>query len=324
MASSRQLPVSYNESTYNSAGGADYTSLATWEAATDNDLVTATNGEVLTCAAGVHNDTVALDGATTNANYFRVIRAASGQRGTKTSGVRFEVSGSYGSGLIILAVAEAYGQIQDVACKGVNTSSGNYTIMVHIKGAENKVVGVTVYDSSANNGTCNGILTNPTGTATITTYIINCFADNADTTTSATCGGIRCSSGSGRNLTTYLYNNTARNCKSGFYLFESGVTTVYSKNNIVQDNTTNITITGGVTHVQTTNATSGVTFDADGYHLDSTDTGARGNGTDLSADLIFAFDDDIDGDTRSAWDIGCDEFTAAVSSFIQKVVWFMQ
>ena len=59
---------------------------------------------------------------------------------------------------------------------------------------------------------------------------------------------------------------------------------------------------------QTTNATSGVTFAADGYHLDSTDTVAINNGTDLSADDVFAFDDDIDRGIRSDWDIGCDEW----------------
>lgn len=47
------------------------------------------------------------------------------------------------------------------------------------------------------------------------------------------------------------------------------------------------------------------------YHLDSTDTGARGKGTDLSSDGTYAFSDDIDGDTRSAWDAGADEYVAA-------------
>ena len=67
-SSSRVLPVSYDEYTYNSAGGADYTSLALFEADTDIDLVAAMKGKVLTCASGVHDDSVVLSGATTNAS----------------------------------------------------------------------------------------------------------------------------------------------------------------------------------------------------------------------------------------------------------------
>lgn len=48
-------------------------------------------------------------------------------------------------------------------------------------------------------------------------------------------------------------------------------------------------------------------------HLDAADTAARGQGANLSS----LFTDDVDGDTRSAWDIGADEYispaTAAVT-----------
>lgn len=48
------------------------------------------------------------------------------------------------------------------------------------------------------------------------------------------------------------------------------------------------------------------------YHLDSTDTGAQGNGTDLSSDATYAFSDDIDGDTRTTpWDCGADQYVAS-------------
>ncbi len=50
---------------------------------------------------------------------------------------------------------------------------------------------------------------------------------------------------------------------------------------------------------------------SDDYHLAVGDTGARGKATDLSADGVFAFDDDIDNDTRSTWDCGADEFVSA-------------
>ena len=48
----------------------------------------------------------------------------------------------------------------------------------------------------------------------------------------------------------------------------------------------------------------------DNFHLAVGDD-AIGEGTDLSADGDFAFDDDIDGDTIVTWDIGFDEYVAA-------------
>ena len=45
------------------------------------------------------------------------------------------------------------------------------------------------------------------------------------------------------------------------------------------------------------------------FHLDSSDTNAKDQGTDLSSDPDLAFSDDIDGNTRSGtWDIGADEY----------------
>ncbi|MBU1557849.1 hypothetical protein KKC45_02710, partial [Patescibacteria group bacterium] len=50
------------------------------------------------------------------------------------------------------------------------------------------------------------------------------------------------------------------------------------------------------------------------YHISSSDISALDAGTDLSADANLAFATDIDGDTRSTWDIGADEYVASVSS----------
>jgi len=47
-------------------------------------------------------------------------------------------------------------------------------------------------------------------------------------------------------------------------------------------------------------------------HLSSSDTGARGQGTNLSSDSYLPFSTDIDGQSRgSTWDIGADEYVAA-------------
>jgi len=49
----------------------------------------------------------------------------------------------------------------------------------------------------------------------------------------------------------------------------------------------------------------------DNFHLAPTDPGAKGYGTNLSADTNLSFSTDIDGQTRSgSWDIGADQFQA--------------
>jgi hypothetical protein len=116
--------------------------------------------------------------------------------------------------------------------------------------------------------------------------------------------------------TYYFYNLTATdNNVAGISCSTAGVATVVTvinaKNCIAQGNATNFYTYGPGTETinQTTNVTANVTFEADGYHI-TNDADAVGAGTDLSADGTFAFDDDIDGETRDDWDIGADEYVA--------------
>ena len=67
MASSRLTATNENISTYGAGGfGRDYTSLGTWESATDIDLVTAAQSEVLECYddAASFDDRLTFAGAT--------------------------------------------------------------------------------------------------------------------------------------------------------------------------------------------------------------------------------------------------------------------
>ena len=309
-ASSRVLPTSYNEKTYGSNAGKsaedddyrDYTSLATWEADTDTNLVTATSGEVLTCYAdsSTYDDVVYISEATTNASYFRVLRATSGARGTPTSGVRFE---SVNLGYTIRG-KESYLGLYDIAAKSVSTT---HAAGIAMFGSHyGRIVGVTAYNCTGSTFGCGILVQNNTDVV-----IANCFVTGC-TSTKSLSGGIVLST-SARVSNYYVYNNTVTSGCYGIRVYNSASLslTVTSKNNISQDNTSNISEYGTVTHTQTTNVTSGVTFAADDYHLASTDTGAIDEGTDLSSDGTFAFDDDIDGDTRSDWDVGCDEYITA-------------
>ena len=316
MASSRILPLSYNEKTYGTAlAGRDYTSLSIWESDTDNNLVTATKGEVLTCYddSTSYADKVVFNGATTSSSYFRVVRAASGKRGTSTSGVRF----TYSSGVedvYMFAVQEDYSSIYDIAltasCTLVNGRAYGFLLKKN-----NITSGCTAYNLTATNGAyahAFGFYAYTVENAT--NYFINCYATGCSGSAAHSSGFYLPSFSSGVTMTNYLYNCTAVSNKNGvgYYADPAGsVTIVNAKNVISQGNTSNAfyDVGGGGTRTlnQTTNATTLVQFKSNGYDLRDDYAGnARNKGTNLSADGTFPFDDDINGNTITrGWQIGC-------------------
>lgn len=313
-ASSRILPTSYNESTYGNATR-DYTSLATWEADTDTNLVTAADGEVLTCYDdnAPYNDAVTLEGATTSSDYFRVLRAAEGQRGTPTSGVRFAVTVQ-----VCIDCQENYCSFHDIAAKAVKYVSAQTTTGFRTNlGAQNvRYIGCCGYESYNSHAAGNsaGFFISNFGAGNGSAYLINCVA--IDTNVSPLGYGFVQYHNAFGSVSMTLYNCSAINTDRGI---SNVVGTGIAKNCIVQ----NSSILAFENITQTTCVTSGVTFDADGYHLDSADTGAIDQGTDLSGDGTFAFDDDIDGDTRSGdWDIGCDEYMSGAVTWKPIILFY--
>lgn len=298
MASSRRLPLAYNVSTF---GGVtrDYQSLSVWEAATDNDLVTATMGEVLDCYAdsASYDQSVALNGATANSSYFRVLRAASGQShgGIPVNGVCFVVSEA-GANAAFQPI-EGNVQLQDL-CITYNGNSASGRVGVRISGTNNAIIGCVIKTVNSGAGQGIGIFSN-SGTDY---FIINNLCYECDDF------GLQAS---GANEA-YIYNNTIPD-NPGVGLDVSGTTRVI--NNIVQGNGTNI---NGTPTTDTTNVTSGVIFqDAanDNYLLDSSDTAAQGQGTDLSADASYAFNDDVLRNTRNTpWTVGYHDLSAEAAS----------
>ncbi len=266
-------------------------------------------GFVLTAYADAapYNDIINFTGATTDSNYYRVLRAASGQRGTPTSGVRFAETLSP-TGIYI---NENYSSVYGVA---VSVSYANaYIYGFYNSGSYNIFSGCTAYDFSGATDSSSGFTAGP-----ISYYakFINCLAYNIDSPVHDY-GGFNVFKDTAGNNVNYFYNCTAVGCsKAGFFSAGQNVSNpvMVTKNCISQSNgSTFYGIYGGVIE-QTTNATTGVVFAADGYHLDPTDTVAKNNGTDLSTDSAFKFGEDIDGESRygwdNDWDIGADEYTA--------------
>jgi len=134
--------------------------------------------------------------------------------------------------------------------------------------------------------------------------------------------------------TTYAYNNTVYNNYYGIRRDGSG--TVVAKNNLAQNDTSDYA--GSFDAASANNISQDATSPNSGgtdcgghscrsqtvnfadkanndYHLASTDTSAKGAGTNLYTDSNIAITTDIDGQARPApsaggWDIGADQFVA--------------
>ena len=302
MASARRVGTNENINTYGGTGlGRDYTLLATWEAATDNDLVTATTSEVLECYDdAVFDDSVTIVGATTDASYFRIIRPAPGQGhdGTPNTGVRFVYTGAAG---FLIRTTEANLSIQDLVLTYTANIAGGANALHFLGGSSGSVVGCIAYNcSNVGAGGSQSIISQSSSSVDV-----------------VDCAVISCEVGFNLN-TGVAYNCTA--IGSVGIGFTSVATLTLSKNCLASGNGTDFS--GTFDAASTTNASSDTTapgtssrisqtftFEdagSDDYHLTTSDTGALGFGTDLSADATFAFDDDIDGDTIVVWSIGFD------------------
>lgn len=312
MASSRRVPGNENVSTY--GAGQTYTVLATWESATDNDLVTGTAGEGLACLAAVYDDgNLTMSGATTNSTYFRRIYPQSGafHGGIPGTGVRFY----YTTNATILN-SEADSQFQDLAGK-ITINSANTRRVFNLQFAGGAAVGCIQVDSlNSGAGGNDAFFANGGG------LLINCLSIRNEQE------GFR----SNGNAT--IYNCTAiSNTTDGI---EGSATTVLIKNCLSHGNT-GADFTGTYSSSSSNNASEDATGDdvgsncrasqtftfvgGDDYHLASGDAGAKDFGVDLSADATYAFDDDIDDDTRSgSWDIGFDEVAGTVTVVDEVVV----
>jgi hypothetical protein len=310
MASARRVGTSENVNTYGT-GGRNYTSLATWEAATDNDLVTATQSEVLECyddAASFDDKWVAWQGATTNSSYFRIVRPAAGEGhdGTPTVGVWFKYT-TAANGYI---VNEDYGSFQDcIVTQNINSGSNRYTASA--AKATSDLIGIICWDSvNSGAGSSRGII------ASLGSAIV-CLADNSedwnfwDGGNSQGGSFLNCTSidagGNGFHISASS-TNTWKNClshNSGSSDFAGTAGTQdYNAASDATANGANSRDSQTFTFVDATNHD---------YQLASGDAGAKDYGVDLSG----TFDDDLAGATWVvSWDIGCLQAAAAAGGTI--------
>ena len=297
MATARRVASNENVQTYGN-GTRDFTSLSTWEAATDIDLVGGAQSEVLECfddAADFDDDIIA-DGATTNSSFFRIIRPAPGEGhdGTPNNGVFFRSTTSSN----VFRFEESFFSLQDVIISHVFSSSSTRD-SVQLTGADCSAIGVICFDNvNSGSGGARGFdLLDPD------VICVDCIAIN--------CGSRNYRIDPGGGNTAYMYNCVSIDA-SGDGVGHSGGTAVCK--NVLSTGSGGDDFDAGGTFTGSLNNASGdatapgtgsrinqtftfVNAAGDDYHLDSGDGGAKDFGIDLSADSFFAFDDDIDGDT---------------------------
>lgn len=143
---------------------------------------------------------------------------------------------------------------------------------------------------------------------TLVNVIIAKFGSHAmnmvSTASAAVFYGLTVADNGGQGIHTTSTGHIVRNCHSTGNSNDFITTSVTGNNNLASDGDA----PGANSLINQTPAF----VDAAGgdYHLAAGDPG-RGLGVDLSADATYAFSTDIDRGTRSAWDIGADEFGAA-------------
>ena len=257
-------------------------------------------GFVLECYkdSSSYNDYVTIKNATTDSDYFRVIKPASGEGhdGTPGTGVKFSRS----AGFLTIDIQENYAGIYDLEVVHTGTSASAWGAIRIYYANPGRVVGCLLALPSS---------TDSTGAAL---YVIDAASSGIVVNTLAydsARAGLEVYSGVGR-----FYNCTAVNSTYGFRHMGG---TAIAKNCIAENNTTNWDGTWTKTTCTDDDGVAFVDAANDDYHLAASDTAAKDQGTDLSSDADFAFDDDVDGDTRSgSWDIGFDEYGPSFSPLL--------
>jgi len=312
--------------------GGDYTSLSAWESGEQGDL-TGVRDEIAVAECYAMEDTTAVtvDGWTTSSTQYIKITVPTAERHDgkwNTSRYRLVVSAT---DAYVLQVSEDFARLEGLQIQ--NTSTGNFP------GGVNTIAGAgsVHYISHCISRATVGATTTQRGFnfRAGTTYVWNCLAyDWLGGTTST---GFRSNHTTGN---IYCYNCTAHSCDQGFEHPDNG-TAMYVKNCLAAgcasafpagwnwptgsdynatDNAQATTGNGGLNNPPGANSRYSQTFSFvdsanDDWHLTSSDAGAKDFGTDLSADSNLAFSDDVDGQTRSgSWDIGFDEYVAALNS----------
>lgn len=329
MASSRLTGTNENVSTggdvsrdYNLTAG----EMTTWEGDTDRELASENVSEVLEIYDDAEFDfnDIQLNGAISDASYFRIIRPTSGaeHKGIMDDGIIIKPTAMT---TYLFYINESHTSVQDITVKTGSLPTGATCYALYLSPFDDTSFAGCIVDGEEQEsvtGTRVGFYLKGS-TAAAPPVAINCLAINLSST--GICAGFR-SSSSAANNEHEIISSGAHNCDVG--LERASAITQRIINCDFSGNTddvngdfsgSNWTTNNPATYNGVAGSPTFVASGSDNYHLADADTVLRGNGTDMSGDGVFAFDDDVDFDTRLPWDIGFDE-NLTVAGGVGKLV----
>lgn len=309
-----------------SGGGRDYSTLQAWEDALPANLVTDGNAQVGEC----YNDSeftarVSISGQTTDATNNITLRCASGQSFSDhadkltnrlaynaSNGVAVRTTTAYASAVIVVTT-------NNVLIEGLQIkATGTHTPAIAATGSANVVRKCII--SAVSRNAANGFVALVAGTGNlITNSLVIADASNGCTGVSVTTGGsaVNCTvvrpsnrTAGGKAFHAAYNTSTVKNCAIfGFTVSSTG--TYASDGHNVTDHTSAPGSTSNITSatyanqfVQSSTGSSVEDFRIVGTGADLDDAGVTDT-TNIPAG------DDIVGQTRSTWDVGCWEYVAS-------------
>jgi len=258
------------------------------------------------------DDSVTIDGWTTNATNYVKLTVAEGNRHNGIAGTGFVLDPDSGVDITAVDVKENYTKIEYFEIDGTQTTGYAGALI----GVSPSTDYVSIHNCLLYNGPYSGI---KVAGGCDYTYIWNNIIYGCATSGEA---GIYLDT-SYSSLLSYLYNNTVIDCGTGIEVVGTNGTVV-AKNNLCQGSGTNFsgifdsssdynvssdtTSTGGV-HDRVSQSTTFIDVANKDYHLSINDETALGFGEDLSSDSNLSFSSDIDLQRRAGrWDIGADHY----------------
>jgi hypothetical protein len=308
-----------NTSTVGSAGR-NYATLTLWEAAKNGDLVAADTIEQAACYNdSVLNESFMMNGWVVDATRYPRVYTPTAERHTGTAGTGFTINYTGINGYTIKNFTN-YCRIEGIAFDSTDVDASHYSIWWENSGAASEVLIAYNLFYGDRVDTCHGI-----------------WIDHADANVRLYNNFIYNHNGAGVNIedchTAYIYNNTVYLNSYGIRVNGANTGTVIAKNNAVFDSDNN-DFDGTFSSESDCNCSSDATAPglhslhsksvnnnlvsivggSEDLHCLDTSSDIYAAGADLTADPYLAFFDDIDGDARSFWCMGGDEFTQSVSS----------
>ncbi len=317
--------------------GTNYTSLSAWEAGEQGDLTGARDEIAVAkcrCTGGTADaadgDNVAIEGWTTDSTHYIKIwtdPTESYRHPGSWSDSKYRLTkNADGSGPLV--IKESYVYIIGLQISTNSYSGRDWSRGVFVESGNNIYVLQCIIKKAGSNANHRGIECS-SGAGTGQYYCNNIIYGFSGASES----GIYLDNEGGTQLA-YAYNNTISGCNTGIL---SGR---WKKHDIINNIISSCTeaFSGSFNRSYnnaTNNASLGTSYDAatesgnhtshtfsfvgvEDFHLQSSDTGAKGLGLNLYNDANYPFQTDIDGQDRggsgAVWDIGADEYVAAASS----------